>query len=104
MWCRFAAGLWGIALNRRVKTDRAIARLALWLVPLLLLTAISVSALNATRNAVLGPEGSPARVELEIAPSTPRSWARPTWRRKTCRRAWCRRITSSAKARRFELA
>ncbi len=62
----FGLGMWGIMqLNRRVKTERALVRLALWLGPLILLTAIAVSALNITRDAVLGPEGSPARVELE---------------------------------------
>lgn len=62
----FGLGLWGITqLNRRVKTERAMVRLALWLGPLVLLTAISVSALGITRDAVLGPEGSAARVELE---------------------------------------
>lgn len=62
----FAAGMWGIVqLNRRVKTERALVRLALWIGPLLLLTALSLTALNATRDAVLGPAGSPARLELE---------------------------------------
>lgn len=62
----FAIGLWGILqLNRRFRPERAIARMAMWVLPLIVLTAISVTALNATRNAVLGPEGSPARVELE---------------------------------------
>ena len=62
----FAIGLWGIVqLNRRFRPERAIARMAMWVLPLIVLTAISVTALNATRNAVLGPEGSPARVELE---------------------------------------
>src|SRR5262249_29116467 len=57
----FAAGLWGIRqLNRRIQTERALVRLALWIVPLLILIAISVTALNLTRDAVLGPEGSPA--------------------------------------------
>jgi len=62
----FAVGIWGIRqLNRRIQTQRALVRLALWIVPLLVLIAISVTALNITRDAVLGPPGSPARVELE---------------------------------------
>jgi branched-chain amino acid transport system permease protein len=69
----FAVGIWGITqLNKRIKTDRALVRLALWVLPLLVLTALSVTALNATRNAVLGPEGSPARLELEDRAKHPR--------------------------------
>lgn len=69
----FAVGLWGIVqLNRRIQTSRMLVRLALWILPLLVLTAISVTALNATRDAVLGPEGSPARVALEDNAKHPR--------------------------------
>lgn len=69
----FALGLWGILLlNRRIQTQRALVRLALWVGPLILLAALSVTALNVTRDAVLGPEGSPARVELEDRVKHPR--------------------------------
>ncbi len=69
----FVAGIWGILqLNRRIQTQRALVRLALWIVPLLILVAISVTALNLTRDAVLGPDGSPARVELADTAKHPR--------------------------------
>jgi branched-chain amino acid transport system permease protein len=55
-----AVGIWGISrLNRRVQPSSGTARLALWLIPLGVLSAIAVVALNITRAIVL-PPGSPA--------------------------------------------
>jgi branched-subunit amino acid ABC-type transport system permease component len=47
-------GLWGIAwLNRRVQTQNGLLRVALWIIPIIVLAGIAVAALNATREIVL---------------------------------------------------
>jgi branched-chain amino acid transport system permease protein len=58
-------GLIGISrLNRRVYTESGPARLALWLVPILVLAAIAVGALNLTRSVVLPPD-NPTYAEVQ---------------------------------------
>jgi len=55
-----AVGLWGIAvLNERTNVPNGAARATLWIVPICLLAAIAVGALNFTRNSII-PPGSPA--------------------------------------------
>jgi branched-chain amino acid transport system permease protein len=57
-------GIWGISrLNARIQGPTGLARLGLWLGPLVVLSGVAVAALNITRNIVL-PPGSPAAQEI----------------------------------------
>jgi len=63
-----AVGLWGIAvLNRRVQVSNAVARVALWIIPICVLAGIAVGALNITRDSIL-PASSPAALEIQAKP------------------------------------
>jgi len=63
-----AVGLWGIAvLNERTHVPNGAARATLWIVPICLLAAIAVGALNVTRNSII-PPGSPAAAEIQGKP------------------------------------
>jgi len=63
-----AVGLWGIAvLNERTNVPNGAARATLWIVPIFLLAAIAVGALNFTRNSIL-PPASPAATEIQSKP------------------------------------
>ncbi|MBK9713486.1 MAG: branched-chain amino acid ABC transporter permease [Kouleothrix sp.] len=61
-------GIWAIGqLNRRVQTDRALARLALWVVPIIIVAGLAVAGLNLTRSIVV-PPGSEAALAIAKNP------------------------------------